>query len=59
MSNINDSSITLNDANLELLCKDCHYEEHADDRRKAFSKRRYVIDEKTGAVYVRDTLPSK
>lgn len=37
--NINDPAITLNPDNLELLCRDCHAEEHA-DRRK-----RYKLDD--------------
>ena len=37
-ANINDPEITLNPDNLELLCRDCHAEEHA-------SEKRYFVDE--------------
>lgn len=37
--NIGDPSITLNWDNLELLCRDCHGEEHKKIRR------RYTVDE--------------
>jgi 5-methylcytosine-specific restriction endonuclease McrA len=33
INNINDSSVSLNQDNLELLCRDCHNKEH-----KRFSK---------------------
>lgn len=32
--NINDPAITLNPNNLELLCRDCHAEEHTDRRKR-------------------------
>jgi 5-methylcytosine-specific restriction endonuclease McrA len=32
--NINDPAITLNPDNLELLCRDCHAEEHMDRRKR-------------------------
>ena len=32
--NINDPAITLNPDNLELLCRDCHAEEHTDRRKR-------------------------
>ena len=57
VDNINDSKITLNEDNLELLCKECHEDEHKDDRTRMFSKKRYVIDKKTGKVIARDTPP--
>lgn len=37
--NVDDPAITLNAANLELLCRDCHAEEHSGKRR------RYKVDE--------------
>ena len=37
--NVNDPSVSLNPANLELLCRDCHALEHSR------IKRRYRIDE--------------
>lgn len=37
--NVNDPAVTLNPDNLELLCRDCHAEEHT-DRRK-----RYKLDD--------------
>ena len=52
LDNINNSAITLNEDNLELLCKECHEAEHADDRSRMFSKRRYFIDKKTGEVII-------
>lgn len=54
LDNINNSAITLNEDNLELLCKECHEAEHADDRTRMFSKRRYVIDKYTGHVTVKE-----
>ena len=59
LENINNSSITLNEDNLELLCRECHETEHADDRSRMFSKKRYVIDKKTGEVILKDSPPSK
>ena len=59
LDNINNSSITLNEDNLELLCRECHEAEHADDRSRMFSKKRYVIDKKTGEVILKDSPPSK
>ena len=46
-SNILDESFTLNFANLEALCRDCHAEEHDDQIRKAkgLSDKRYTVDE--------------
>ena len=32
--NINNAAITLNDANLTTLCRDCHFDVHADDRAR-------------------------
>ena len=59
--NINDASITLNWANLECLCKQCHHEEHKEDARLRYykrkdaagkepPKRRYTINMQTGEV---------
>ena len=50
--NIKDPLVALNWQNLELLCRDCHAVEHADDqlegiqaRTQAQSKRRYRVDD--------------
>lgn len=43
-SNMFDETVTLNTANLELLCRDCHAAEHA--------KKRYVVDA-NGYVHAR------
>lgn len=32
--NVNDPSVSLNWQNLELLCRDCHEQHHARDRRR-------------------------
>ena len=40
IENVNDSSISLNQDNLELLCRECHNNEH-----NRFSKRREFDDE--------------
>ena len=43
--NINNPMITLNFDNLELLCRNCHAEEHeADVYGKQRSKRRFTVD---------------
>ena len=39
--NINDTSVTLNLDNLEVLCRKCHAEEHAD----GLASDRYKLDE--------------
>ena len=44
--NINDPAVTLNYANLELLCRDCHAEVHK-------SQKRYTVDE-TGKVEAKE-----
>ena len=44
--NINDTSVTLNLDNLEVLCRKCHAEEHQQ------RDRRYVVDE-YGRVYLK------
>ena len=31
-ANINDASVTLNDANLITLCRECHFREHIQDK---------------------------
>lgn len=36
--NINDASVTLNFDNLELLCKECHYEAHRSKERYSVSR---------------------
>lgn len=40
LSNLGDTSISLDQNNLELLCKDCHNEEHG-----RFKKREVLFDE--------------
>ena len=40
VSNVNDSRISLNQENLELLCKDCHNKEHG-----RFKKQEVIFDE--------------
>lgn len=43
--NINDTRVTLNFANLEALCRNCHEEEHAEANRKARGgRKRYTVD---------------
>ena len=46
-ANLDDPTVTLNWDNLELLCKDCHLEEHA-----APNRRRYTVAE-NGEVIIR------
>ncbi len=41
--NVNDPKVAVNFANLELLCKQCHEEEH-------HGVKRYKVDQATGAV---------
>ena len=41
LGNINDENITVNFNNLELLCRNCHIDEHRDDRR---NEKRYSVD---------------
>lgn len=36
--NINDKAVTLNTDNLRTLCRDCHFKEHAQDRKEAKGK---------------------
>ena len=36
--NVNDPAVTLNWSNLELLCRDCHKDEHLDDMREGTNK---------------------
>jgi len=45
--NLRDPSIALNWDNLELLCQQCHLEEHADDRPRMGKRagRRWKVDE--------------
>lgn len=51
--NINNKDVTLNEKNLELLCRDCHAEEHKDERDTYYGEKRrqrqpsnrYFIDE--------------
>lgn len=52
--NIRDETVTLNFANLEALCRDCHAEEHDDQIREAkgLHARRYTVDE-LGRVKIR------
>lgn len=48
--NINNPEITLSFDNLMLLCKSCHEEQHAGQRRK---RKRYEIDD-DGRVHMQD-----
>ena len=41
LDNINDENISVNFNNLELLCRNCHIDEHRDDRR---SEKRYSVN---------------
>ena len=50
INNINEPSVALNEDNLELLCSECHENEHRSDRTKMFSKKRYVVDRTTGEI---------
>ena len=50
LNNINDPKVSLNEDNLELLCAECHEEEHKGNRTEMFSKKRYRVDNRTGAV---------
>lgn len=45
--NIGNPAVTLNHANLVLLCHDCHGKRHRQPSR------RYVVDQMTGAVVIR------
>lgn len=45
--NIGNPAVTLNHANLRLLCHDCHMRRH-----KSATAKRYKIDQVTGAVVV-------
>lgn len=49
--NINNPAITMNESNLELLCRDCHEKEHS--KRTANKMRRYDIDT-LGEVIIHD-----
>lgn len=40
VDNVNDTNISLNQDNLELLCKDCHNDEHG-----RFKKKEIIFDE--------------
>lgn len=42
-ANLNDPAVSLNWANLELLCDDCHKAEHK--KRKKKGARRYAVAE--------------
>ena len=70
-ANINSEAVTLNFANLRLLCDECHARTHAErhdetsgGRRKgkpigSQRKRRYTIDENTGEVMAKEDGNSK
>ena len=47
--NIHDPSVTLSWSNLELLCDECHHQEH--ERRQTERRRRYHVDE-DGALHL-------
>ena len=51
LQNINDPRITTDEHNLEVLCKECHENEHKPNRTTMFSKRRYIVDKETGRVH--------
>lgn len=48
-ANLNDPAVSLNWANLELLCDECHKAEHK--KRKKKSDRRYAVAE-DGALLI-------
>lgn len=50
-SNINDPEIALNPDNLQSLCKDCHFREHAQKRDEAV-REGYMFDEDGNIVPV-------
>ena len=55
--NIGDARITLDWNNLELLCRQCHAEEHEEEyKQRNKSQKRYKIDE-YGRVIATDTPP--
>ena len=43
--NINDPMIALDFNNLELLCRECHKDEHAGEYGAKRNERRYIVDE--------------
>lgn len=45
--NIGDPNVSLNWDNLELLCRDCHAEEHGGGGR------RFFVDKNSGKIYVK------
>lgn len=47
--NIDNPDITINFNNLELLCRNCHEEEH--DRKKKPKNRRYRFDENGNIIF--------
>lgn len=53
--NIHDSNITLNWANLELLCMDCHNKEHSSKRN--MQNKRYAFD--ANGNIIPPTVPKK
>ena len=44
--NINDAMVTLNDANLTTLCRDCHFKVH--ERDKVFGSQQYAEKHSAG-----------
>ena len=44
-SNINDPDITLNESNLEFVCKNCHEEIHHHCGREKYERRKIIFDE--------------
>lgn len=50
ISNINNPEITTAESNLELLCSECHQNEHKGNRTQMFSKRRYHANMLTGEI---------
>ena len=53
VDNVNDTNISLNQDNLELLCRDCHNKEHG-----RFKKREELFDEEGNFIINRSRLDS-
>lgn len=53
VQNVNNPEIATNYDNLELLCYECHHAEHHDEKSERNSKKRYLVDMKTGKVYAK------
>ena len=56
--NINDMSVTVDAANLEYVCKECHDAIHEEEfRGRAPKERRYVFDEHGNVVPMKNQTP--